>query len=334
MKNNLSIKKLKGIKPKGVKIKPGSGLEIMFNMYNYVMSNYDLNPEYHTGHWNNLYKTIQNIIEPGLIKSNLKINDLCSFIDALEHEEPPENLKLRGLYTGCILDILTKKYREKNEPCRVYINGLNKTGEKKFFPYLFYQAINVDELIVENINGDCICSHIGAHSGNAKLVIARNIKGTSTLSYAGAEKGKAGIVFGQNLSGTALLIGCGSKNGEVDALIGSEHSSFGSFEAVGMMGGHVKLVVANNVFDLNAFSSFLMLNGVADHVFIKDCLSEKINDLIDEYGGGIGFSCIDNEEGKRYVFELDRKQEVFVPKKKEVVICRKKYSKKTKLQMS
>jgi len=105
--------------------------------------------------------------------------DLKEFILAKANTDYQEDYSAAlGLFTGCLLEILTKRNTEEGKRTIVYING---QGNK--FDYLFSHARAVDTLVVDNFRGDNICYNISnSLDKRAKTIAVLNISGDRTCA--------------------------------------------------------------------------------------------------------------------------------------------------------
>lgn len=102
--------------------------------------------------------------------------------------------QMLGLYTGMLLHLLTERNQEQGKRTSFYING---NGNR--FDYLFLYAQFVDEVIVDNFVGQCICHNI-ASDGRANRIVGMNIEGQSPLLWCG-EGGVVSQIIGINIKG-------------------------------------------------------------------------------------------------------------------------------------
>lgn len=153
---------------------------------------------------NNVYARMMQKLQKSLPEFNE--GDIRSLIFARVNQEYDERdedgyakeaLAL-GLYTSCLLDLLALRNREKEKSTAFYIDGKNNA-----FDFLFTYVRHVDELIIENFRGQCICSN-AAYEGNIKTVMVNNIKGDALLESA-ANYGTIDMCILENINGTRVL---------------------------------------------------------------------------------------------------------------------------------
>ena len=155
---NLSLKKLKGIKPKGVKIKPSSTLETLSTVCDLLIDKYG---EDHGIMWGNAvddgFVPICNYVESDLLKDvEFTELDLETFVLAKPNQDYSVRVsKVIGFYTSALLSILTKRNSKKGKRTKLRIDGSGLTSD-----CLLHYAGHVDELILENFSGGNIGRHI------------------------------------------------------------------------------------------------------------------------------------------------------------------------------
>jgi len=147
-----------------------------------------------------------------------------------------------GLYTGCLLDLLTERRREQGLETCFYING---QGRK--FDYLFSFAKHVDKVIVDNFNARSICSYIANGGGKANLVLVMNCKGDFIASDVGSDKGSnVGMVIMSNVEGQETCFGTGGYGAKagIVLLVNNKGNDMGGNVATNE--GEVELLIAVN----------------------------------------------------------------------------------------
>ncbi|MBT5022813.1 hypothetical protein HOK51_07980 [Candidatus Woesearchaeota archaeon] len=185
----LSLKKLKGIKPKGIKTKSNSKLENLidlswhtidkFKTHHHVKDNGD---DACSALYRSFYKYAKKRFDHEFIINQF---DLETFIYSNCNKELPEvESKLFGFFTSSLLDYLTEKNKEKGLNTRVYLNGQGNE-----FNDLFTHAQNVDELILDNFTGKKICRRIASRQGRANRIVLMNFKNMEDYVCAGATLG-------------------------------------------------------------------------------------------------------------------------------------------------
>ncbi|MBT5022032.1 hypothetical protein HOK51_07770 [Candidatus Woesearchaeota archaeon] len=189
----LAIKKLQGIKPKGVKVKDSSKLEKLIEIGNSIMTRFvDSCSEYSRNEDSRLHPEIVKILKTELLSEfEFNTDDLISFVHAKSGVEGSETeLKILGFYSGALLSMLTEKNIWLNQKTRVHING-----EGNSFPYLFSYAQYIDEIIIENFKGKQVCNNISQGESKANLIVFANMCGNEFGWRAGEGKKIAKSVY-------------------------------------------------------------------------------------------------------------------------------------------
>ena len=126
-------------------------------------------------------------------------NDIKAYIYANANKELETNpARILGIYTGCLLTILTQRNKKKDKETILYING---KGNR--FDYLFSHAKHFDAVVLDNFKGERICEGI-ARQGKAGLIAVKNIEGNATL-YAAAHAGIMDLILAYDLKEDAPL---------------------------------------------------------------------------------------------------------------------------------
>lgn len=139
--------------------------------------------------------------------------DLASLVLAETNADYDLDASLvQGIYTSCLLHLLTIRNYEKGRRTRLHING---QGNR--FNHLFSYAHIVDELILENFCGDSICSYIGSYRGAVNRIVVKDIKGDCLLSSIGTVNGTIEQIIGINLDGEnkCFYLSVGGANGDL-----------------------------------------------------------------------------------------------------------------------
>ena len=173
------LSNLKGIKGKRIEQQESSNLEVLLDIERGILDEIDLN----------LLENIMNIWNPMQIKNNisegiknklslfkepLSLIDLEGYVfNYLDTEVESKNHRFRGIFTGCVAEIIT----ENNKPNESVIRLDGKNG---YFSYLLAYANNLDTVHISNFGGDNIMFCISY----VKNIIAENIKGVGLLAHA------------------------------------------------------------------------------------------------------------------------------------------------------
>ncbi|MBT5022031.1 hypothetical protein HOK51_07765 [Candidatus Woesearchaeota archaeon] len=279
IQTNLSLKKLNGIKPKGVKVKQNSRLEELINYFNSSVSS--LSFEY-------LYSASNKDIVENVktMFPNLSESDLDSFIFACcaDKEDDTDRIKrLKGKFTGVLLSAISSLKKEGGSRADFYFDGFNVEVD-----YLFKCANGFDSLIVENIVGNEICC--GVSGGKSTILAGRNIRGMDAFAKINCDE-KFGFIYLENTQGYQPLEGVRNANiiilkksgsgsmaktiasweGDVDLLVVDgcncqEHFLY----QLASYGGHVKNLIVSDT-DVQLFMNLWAYNeGRIDNIWFNN----------------------------------------------------------------
>jgi len=147
-----------------------------------------------------------------------------------------DKTKIRpGMYSGCLLQLLTERNKKAGRNTKFYVNG---QGLK--FNFLFTYAKHIDEVIVDNFKGDCLCEGIASQNGSANSVAVINCKNADnengSVGHIGAHDGIVGSVIVLNHEGGYTPDHAGTCGGYANSVvvvngsgkfIGSRSGAFG-----------------------------------------------------------------------------------------------------------
>ncbi|MBT5022783.1 hypothetical protein HOK51_07825 [Candidatus Woesearchaeota archaeon] len=199
---NLALKKLQGIKPKGIKSRSKTILETLLELCDQKVEEYVPiveNTKNYYGRfvrseaYDSLYPDFYSKISSELDCFSFNELDLKQFIiskgdfDNGDHE----NLVM-GWFSAVLLELLTEKNSSKNKHTQIHLNG-----EGSNFDYLFYGARKFGDLFLENFSGRGICSCIGK-KGVGNSIIGKNIYSDYFLSNS----------FNQGFVNSVIVLGC------------------------------------------------------------------------------------------------------------------------------
>jgi len=139
------------------------------------------------------YKKIYERVKDADIEYDKK--DIQDLAVALSSQEP-QNPKIRGVYIGALVSLLTEKNNKKGKRTIV---ELDLKGSE--FPYLCAGAKYADVLMIKNVKGDCIGEGIAYNRGQAGIVILQDIIGEYAGWRIARDHGQAGIVILQDIIG-------------------------------------------------------------------------------------------------------------------------------------
>ncbi|MBT5022792.1 hypothetical protein HOK51_07870 [Candidatus Woesearchaeota archaeon] len=198
MKESLALKKLKGIKPKGVKPRlENTDLEKLLSLGNYFI-------DQRSGHFHSRYLDVDkkylrkfNKEFDILIKELELSNDLLTgVINASYQNVSGRDAFVNGIYSGFLLTELTKRKNKENKLSLFYFNGQGNN-----FPNLFYRAKRVDVLIVDDVKGDDVCYELGYTGGKLGLVAGVNLEGEHIFNSLNFHQAGCKAFFAYNVKG-------------------------------------------------------------------------------------------------------------------------------------
>ena len=239
---NLSLKKLKGIKPKGVKPRPSSKLEKLISITNSVIeknSKDDVTIRVNTIH-SDMHKKIYRDLKQDLLKEiEFSKEDLSAWVYAHSNSVGGDAYKKTlGVCSGVLLTILTERNKRRGKKTILDIDGNNQE-----FSHLFSHGRKVDELIIRNFVGDSICRSFGdsfeSYEGYAKKLCLINISGKDFADFCGY-KGKVDSLYLINNSENAIMGKPFAKN------IWMVNNNFGSDATLAKIGRANRIWFFNN----------------------------------------------------------------------------------------
>jgi len=214
-----------------------------------------------------------------------------------------------GLYTGCLLDMLTLRNRAKEKETVLYFNGMGSS-----FKYLFSYATHVDTLILDNLDGEHNGCYLGAFGGDAKKVIIRNCSGKLHACNIGSNKGKVDYLIAVDNSCELSFIDtatCIGKAGLV-LLVNNEATRVG--DRIADERGKADLVVAVDNKDKEVLSQIAGNEGYVGFVVAVDNHPEDICDLMVRDSGYISLVNIVSVDQSDFKFPFPREHEGYVKK--------------------
>src|SRR3989338_1327908 len=166
---------------------------------------------------NQLYiKIYKEIKEQKLKEVEFTEKDLQQYISAKANSDYDTEIQqeVLGMYTGALLQLLTKRNKEQGKPAIFHFNG---RGNR--FDYLFYFAKFIDDIIIENFTGKYICSMIGSYDGNLNQIMCINIEGDSVCSGVGSYNGYVNSIILLNGKGKCVANNIGFSKGHAEHAI-------------------------------------------------------------------------------------------------------------------
>ncbi len=138
-------------------------------------------------------------METELAGSELKwrVSDLQELVTAYGNkDDSPEEAITRGMYTGVLASVLTQRNNKNGARTPIHLNGGGN-----MFPYLLYFAHTLDEVAIENFNGNYIARYAADYGGTAKSITLTNITGDWVGVGIARNKGLVGTVTLANITG-------------------------------------------------------------------------------------------------------------------------------------
>lgn len=154
-----------------------------------------------------------------------------------------------GIFTGCLLTLLTEYNRREKKRTRVVIDGHGRG-----FDHLFSCARYVDELVLKNLKGSRICSNVASHNGKANAIVIDGVKGEEVLIEAGGLGGRIKGISLTNCSGDRNLSSIGFSAGQVGTIIAKNNIGSLLCSGLAVNGGKAgSLIIADHVGELTGY---------------------------------------------------------------------------------
>ncbi|MBT5022775.1 hypothetical protein HOK51_07785 [Candidatus Woesearchaeota archaeon] len=146
IQTNLALKKLQGIKPKGIKPRSNSNLEHLLDLRDEILYRTLF---LHSTKQPGFYYELATPMVIRLENVDYDETDLRDFLSAnLNNNLPKIASRALGNLTGALLSLLTIRNHKKNKPCYFHFDG-----KGNYFNNLFYCMGQHDIVVVENIKG-------------------------------------------------------------------------------------------------------------------------------------------------------------------------------------
>ncbi|MBT5022799.1 hypothetical protein HOK51_07905 [Candidatus Woesearchaeota archaeon] len=275
IQTKLALKKLKGIKPKGVKVKLDSSLEKMLSVTEQLLVKKPEGIYLDIIGYANLKfaNKIYNDLKESLKEVDFSKTDLENWV--LVNVDSPENLMYRqglGVCSGALLTILTERNKQKNKKTIIDIDGSNSQ-----FDGLFCFTKYADEVTLRNFKGNAICKNFIHSKGEGDKLYLYNVGKSSSASSCG-ENGKLDSVYLINSHGGQVISNHHVKN------MWLINNDFSSSEGL-LIGGQVERIwLLNNYassFDLQfqRMDAELLFATLSDSSVIKKVRSASLSTL-------------------------------------------------------
>ena len=260
---NLALKKLKGIKPKGVKVKLVSSiLDKLLYASDICVENFkDHNPSGSHSPAKGAFDLMSRLVKYDLLKDvNFDEDNLRDFILSRTNFDGTDKESLMlGCYSSVLFNMLYDKNKKENKPNCFYVNG----GGNKF-DYLFTAIPNSDVLIIENFSGDRILGTTVHKISKANIIICRDIVGSHLCESLGGGKLNLQMLIGENFKGKYGFCGVCPSIKQPHMVIGKNFFGDVNFSTLGFVGecGFLSIENVENINYLGASTGFLMNKGL------------------------------------------------------------------------
>ncbi len=287
---------LDGMLPGGdVKGREKTALEYLIEVGNNVMSegsNASSSDQLHV-YYLGLYKRLKNDLLRGLEFSAL---DIESYVHMnLEDQRPSTDNQQKGIYTGCLLHLLTERNKAKNLPTRVYIDG-----KGRYFDYLFYHAEQADEVIVNNLKGQGICDHMANNYGRVNLILVANSQGEWIASDVAQFGGEAGAILMINCLDQLAGSRIGDHSGRVDLVLLERYRGWSSLSNCCSNSSQFGMVVLANNY-CNDLAGKLCRHESNTGLFFAENNepANRLGNRISAYGSNMPLAVIASSRGEK-----------------------------------
>lgn len=216
------------------------------------------------------YSTVYHDVEERLKEIAYNEHEISAFVltkansDEAYTLENEHKAQILGVYTSCIAQLLTEKNKAKGKRTCIYVNG-----KESKFDYLFWFAREVDTLVIENFNGNEICSYLGSFNGHAERVIARNLNGNKILNFTAYNHGNIKQVLGINMTGCNDIFSsiCGN-GGYAEQVVGVNlKTQFQVMRGIGFDNGKINQLIAKEISGLEALTGLASNGGINQVIF-------------------------------------------------------------------
>ncbi|MBT5022789.1 hypothetical protein HOK51_07855 [Candidatus Woesearchaeota archaeon] len=279
---NLALKKLKGIKPKGVKPKLQSRLEYLHDVRDELFEHLHSIRDNHPSGFNFLrfteIESVNNLFTDRMNNFNLDKSLLTDFVHANTGDYDADYSSFLGSLSTELLDFWCKKQKSDNKDSIFYINGGGNKFEK-----LFCKANTVDALIIDNFTGNYIGHSAGMKKNSVvEMLIGLNLRGDTIFSDLAIYSGQIGLVALLNSESNMSLNDIASNSGVVGVCIANNIKGCNNLNSLATSNGNMKLLHVDN---LEGSESLYDLNFPYAHVEISvvgDIDIPHSYDLIDD----------------------------------------------------
>ncbi|MBT5022816.1 hypothetical protein HOK51_07995 [Candidatus Woesearchaeota archaeon] len=267
---NLALKKLQGIKPKGVKTKDLSKLDNLLFDYRDFVDHCDSVGMRNQVKMMHLGTTHYPQRKDFFVKHDIVKEDTENFIKLVSDLDLDDaEAFYTGLYSGLLLSHLTELERKKGSSAKIYFNG---HGRK--FDYLFARAPHVDKLIVDNFCGNNILLLAGNTKSSTDYVLVNNLSGSNNLGV--VDFGNIDLLIATNCKGDELAADAIPMSSKVGMLIADNIEGNFALSSVGFGGGACGIAIVNNIRGNGTLGDFGASGGLSNLVYAQNIVGSHI----------------------------------------------------------
>ncbi|MBT5022818.1 hypothetical protein HOK51_08005 [Candidatus Woesearchaeota archaeon] len=262
---NLSLKKLKGIKPKCVKTKSESRLSKLVVDCRDFVGECNSKELIHTMEWIRTNLDRHPKRKELFKKLNITQPDLENFIDIMSDLMLDcEESNYTGIYSGFLLDYLSEQERKKGQPSKFLFNGTGRS-----FNYLFANSKKIDRLILNNFKGDNVLYLAGRDLENpANYIYVNNLVGNQNIVSSGSTF--IDLLVGTNCSGEGFMRGAGNLMGRIGLLVADNIKGNLALASVGGRGGNCAFTIATNIEGESTLADFCGNLGDSNFLYMEN----------------------------------------------------------------
>ncbi len=189
-----------------------AGEKVVEKYYSYVEEEYSNDQKEVLKAYYSMYSEVETILLRDVVFDERDLRDYIEIKSDLDLDE--RRTKVLGLYTGCLLELLTGRNEAAGLSTNIYLNG---HGRK--FSYLFSHARKTDKLFINNFKGRHVCYNVGSYGGYVNSMIIVNGEGVRAGDSSGKKGGNVGLCLVVNQEGISPGGGVAFQGGNVNLLI-------------------------------------------------------------------------------------------------------------------
>ena len=232
--------------------------------------------------------------ETELADVELTESDISAFVSAISNNEYQYHASMAlGYFTGNLVTILTQRNKVKGTSTKIYVNG---NGNR--FDYLFYGVKEADELVIDNFEGDYICSLAGTLGGRITSLVIQNCRGEHLASGAGSWLGRLDNLCMIDNKGKGAAYSVGSNSGVAGNVVVINQEGDETASSIGGVHGRVGNVIIINNRGNEAAKSIAWGQGRANKVIILNNEGDEAAKYCAQQQGKVNYLIILNNKGK------------------------------------